>query len=108
MFYHSHPSIFDFIGKLKAVQTKKYVKDLASKTTIPPANRKQECQDNLREIHQDYIYVETDRQSMLKQKLCFVEKKVVLLYAQKVCIRMGCANEKFEKVVQTYCVRVYN
>lgn len=54
-------------GNLKLCRQKYYVKDLASKTITPLANRKRECQDNLREIHQDYIYVETDRQENVKK-----------------------------------------
>jgi hypothetical protein len=60
MFYHSHPPIFEFMERLKSVQTHNYLKIRASRHSVPSVRKE-------REIRSQYEQGDIDRANFVRK-----------------------------------------
>ena len=74
MFYHSHPlklnshpPIFEFMERLKSVQTHSYLKIRASRHSVPSARKERECLEKMREIRSQYEQGNIDRANFVRK-----------------------------------------
>jgi hypothetical protein len=54
MFYHSHPPIFEFMERLKSVQTHNYLKIMDSRHSVSSVRKERERLEKMREIRSQY------------------------------------------------------
>jgi hypothetical protein len=67
MFYHSHPPIFEFMERLKSVQTHNYLKIRASRHSVPSVRKERERLEKMREIRSQYEQGDIDRANFVRK-----------------------------------------
>ena len=78
MFYSSHPNIFDFVEKLKCIQTNTYLRMRASENELPQSKQEKERITKLKKILEDFRNQIIGREEFVR-KMAFKNLPVVNL-----------------------------
>ena len=67
MFYHCHPPNFEFMERLKSVQTHNYLKIRSSRHSVPSVRKERERLEKMHEIRSQYEQGDIDRANFVRK-----------------------------------------